>query len=112
MTNIERHDLKAWISLLQADDRRKALSKRLLSLVDVPTRKRVEVNLYKINKHSKEGESIIVPGKVLSEGKLDHKISIIALDYSGRALKALKDANCNIMKFDEIARLSKPRIIT
>jgi len=111
MTNIERNDLKAWISFLQADDKRRALSKRLLSLIDVQTRRRVEVNLYKINKHSKDGESVIVPGKVLSEGKLDHKINIVALDYSEKALKALKDANCNIMKLDEITRLSKPHII-
>jgi len=112
MTNIERYDLKSWISFLQGDEKRKALSKRLLSLIAVPTRKRVEVNLYKINRHSKDGDNIIVPGKVLSEGKLDHKINIIALDYSVKALKVLKDANCKVMKLEEIGGLSRPRIIT
>lgn len=111
MTHIERYDLKAWISFLQQDQKRKALSKRLLALIDVPTRRRVEVNLYKINKHSREGENVIVPGKVLSAGKLDHKINIVALDYSSGALKSLKEANCSILKLEKLNELDKPRIL-
>ena len=59
----------------------------MLKLSEVPARSRKTVNLYKINKYSEEGDNIIVPGKVLGEGQMDHKINITAMEYSARALR-------------------------
>ena len=52
-----------------------------------PTRKRTVINLEKINSQSKEGETIVVPGKVLSLGDLDKKIKIVGLSISDSALE-------------------------
>ena len=50
-----------------------------------PRRIRREVNLLRINKHTKDGDAIIVPGKVLSLGDLDHKVDVFALSFSENA---------------------------
>src|SRR3989344_4402525 len=50
-----------------------------------PTRIRRSVNLYKIDKYTNEGETALVPGKVLSVGDLTKKLTIAAYQFSGKA---------------------------
>jgi large subunit ribosomal protein L18e len=74
---------------------KKASWKRIAERLERPRRNRAEVNIMKINKHTKEGETVVVPGKVLSEGELDHRVTIAALSFSGAALEKLKgQADC------------------
>ena len=40
------------------------------------------MNLTRINMHAKENETIIVPGKVLGGGELDHKVNVYAYCFS------------------------------
>ena len=47
-----------------------------------PTRKMREVNVWKINKFTKDNDTIIVPGKVLGYGELDHKVNVAAYQFS------------------------------
>ena len=54
------------------------LWKRIANDLEKPTRKRREVNLYKINKYTRNNEIALVPGKVLSLGNLDKKLTIAA----------------------------------
>ncbi len=61
------------------------LWKRIATELEKPTRQRRIVNVYKINKYSKENETIIVPGKVLGMGGLDHKVEVAALSFSEEA---------------------------
>jgi len=60
-----------------------------------PRRKRIVINLDKIDKESKEGDTIIVPGKVLGEGDVSKRIVIAALSFSEEALKKLKAKKCD-----------------
>ena len=50
-----------------------------------PTRTRREVNLSRIEEHTKTGETALVPGKVLSAGELTKKITVAAFKFSGTA---------------------------
>lgn len=59
----------------------KAVAKNL----EKPTRKRRKVNLSKINKYAKENETILVPGKVLSSGKMEKNTTIAAFQFSEAA---------------------------
>jgi large subunit ribosomal protein L18e len=44
-----------------------------------------------LNRYTKEGETVVVPGKVLGAGKMDHPIYVAAFAFSERArLKILK----------------------
>lgn len=60
---------------------------------------RSEVNLTKINKFAKEGEKIVVPGKVLGNGILSKKVTIIGFKASEGAIKKIEVAGS---KFIEI----------
>jgi large subunit ribosomal protein L18e len=66
------------------------------SLLAGPTRKRLIVNLDEIDKQTKPGETIVIPGKVLSMGEINKKIKIIALKFSGKAKEKLIKAGCEI----------------
>ena len=61
------------------------LWKRIAEDLNKPTRIRREVNLYKINKYAKNNEIALVPGKVLSMGNLDKKITVAAYKFSDEA---------------------------
>lgn len=64
----------------------KAVAKQL----ERPTRIRRKVNLFKINKYTKENDTIVIPGKVLGEGNLDHKVTIAAFQFSENAKEKCK----------------------
>jgi large subunit ribosomal protein L18e len=61
-----------------------------------PRRNKICINLEKINKESKTGETIIIPGKVLSQGEIDKKIKVVALSFSEKAKEKLLSAKCDI----------------
>ena len=61
------------------------LWKRIANDLKRPTRIRREVNLYKINKYTRDNEIALVPGKVLSLGDMDKKITIAAYKFSQQA---------------------------
>jgi len=54
------------------------VSKRL----NKPRKYKVEVNLFRINKKTNAGDVIVVPGKVLGMGDLDHKVTIASYHTS------------------------------
>lgn len=56
--------------------------KKIAQDLEKPTRIRRSVNLSKINRYSKAKETIIVPGKVLGSGELDHELTIAAFSFS------------------------------
>jgi len=112
--NVERQDLRDWLSQLKGasrEDHYAGLWKRVLKLSEVPSRSRRTVNLYKINKYSKEGDNIIVPGKVLGEGQMDHSISITAMEYSERAKLNLKSNKCTVRKLEDILKEKRLKVI-
>ncbi|MBS3168366.1 50S ribosomal protein L18e [Candidatus Woesearchaeota archaeon] len=61
------------------------LWKRVANDLEKSTRQRRDVNVYKIDKYTKEGEIAIVPGKVLSEGELTKKITVASYKFSESA---------------------------
>ncbi|MBU0979562.1 MAG: 50S ribosomal protein L18e [Nanoarchaeota archaeon] len=59
--------------------------KRIAQDLDRPSRQRRAVNISRINTYSKDEDTVVVPGKVLSVGELDHKVTIAAFSFSGSA---------------------------
>jgi large subunit ribosomal protein L18e len=111
--NIERSDIKEWLDVIRKAQqaKRKPVYKRVYELVAVPSRRRAAVDLYKISRHTKDGDNVIVPGKVLGTGPIAHSINIAAISFSAVALKNLKDANCKIVNIKDMLGMSKPHII-
>ena len=72
-------------------------------LLSTPRKERAEINLDKIDKESKEKESILIPGKVLSQGEITKKIRVVAMGFSESAKTKLLNAKCDIVYIsDEI----------
>ena len=112
--NVEKSSVKEWMDALSAASRKEhypKLWKRVHSLVAVPARRRASVNLYKIGKYTKEGDNVVVPGKVLSNGEINHKVNIAAIEFSAPALKSLKEANCKIVGIREMLGSKRIRVI-
>ncbi|MBS7610576.1 50S ribosomal protein L18e [Candidatus Bathyarchaeota archaeon] len=58
-----------------------------------PRRLMAQVNLSKINRFSEDGETILVPGKVLGTGKLDHRVTVAALSFSKEAKRRIEETS-------------------
>jgi len=48
-------------------------------------RSHITVNVSRLNRYTKEGETMVVPGKVLGAGKIDHPINVAAFAFSDQA---------------------------
>jgi len=80
------------------------LADRIASELSKPTRSMREVNLSRINRFTKENEFIVVPGKVLGGGELDHKVVISAMKFSGSALAKLEQSGSKIIPISEMVK--------
>jgi len=80
------------------------LWKRIATELESPRRNRRAVNLSRINRYSEENEFIIVPGKVLGSGELDHKITIAAYAFSSSALEKLEISKCKALSIRDILK--------
>lgn len=79
---------------------------RIAEDLERPTRQRRVVNLSRISRHTKEGETIVVPGKVLGSGTLDHKLTIAAYTFSESALDKIAKAGAKVISLEDISKKS------
>lgn len=75
------------------------------SILTAPGRKSKSANLSQIEKL--EGEMIVVPGKVLSQGEITKKVKVVATKFSEKALQKLKDAGCEALTIKEAIKINK-----
>ena len=70
-----------------------------------PRRKRVNINLEKINKESIQRDIFVIPVKVLSQGEIYKKINVVALNFSKKAKEKLLKSKSEILSiFEEIKK--------
>ena len=76
---------------------------RLISrLVSRPRRVKAEVNLSTINRNTKARDVVVIPGKVLASGELDHEVSVAALSFSEVARQKIERAHGKVMTIPEL----------
>ncbi len=68
------------------------------------SRQRRVVNLSRINRYTKDGETVVVPGKVLSSGELDHAVTIAAWKFSQQALDKIQKSKSKAMLLSELIK--------
>lgn len=78
--------------------------KRVALDLEKPSRQRRIVNLSRINRYTKENEIIVVPGKVLGAGSLDHKLTISAFQFSDSAKEKIAKVGSNIIPLLELSK--------
>lgn len=66
-------------------DQKVNIWKRIAEDLERPTRNRREVNLEKLNRYTKANETVIVPGKLLGDGEIGHKLKVAAFRFSEKA---------------------------
>ena len=77
---------------------------RVRELLLKPRRKRIAVNISRINRYTKDGDIVVVPGKVLSCGKLNHSVTIAAFDFSAKALEKIKQSNSKAILIEDLLK--------
>ena len=78
---------------------------QIARILSGPRRKKIVLNLDEIEEGTKEGDSIVIPGKILSYGEINKKIDVIAFAFSEKAKEKLlkvKSQTTNIV--DEIKK--------
>jgi len=62
-----------------------------------PRKNRTALNLEELNEKIKSEKIILIPGKILSQGELDKKIKVVALNFSEKAKEKLKKSGAETL---------------
>ena len=65
---------------------------RVAEELEKPSRKRRVANISKINRYTKPNDYVVVPGKVLGAGELDHPVTVAAFAFSKTAIEKITRA--------------------
>ncbi|MGZ7131857.1 MAG: 50S ribosomal protein L18e [Halobacteriota archaeon] len=74
--------------------------------LEAPSNNYAKVNLSRLNRHTNSGDIVIVAGKVLGAGSIDHPISIGAPSFSDSARSKILAVGGTVLSLNEIARVS------
>ena len=104
-SNKTNPQLVATIDSLKAKTRETeaAIWRDIALRLEKPRKNWAEANLSKIERYAKEGETIVVPGKVLAAGRIDKKVTVAAYSFSEAAAKAIVAAGGKTLTFEELA---------
>ncbi len=80
------------------------LWKKVAVDLEKSTRQRRIVNLSRINRYTKENDVIVVPGKVLGSGMLNHKLTISAYQFSDQAKDKIEKVGAKIVPLLELSK--------
>lgn len=80
---------------------------KVANLISMPKRKQAAMNLDEIEKHARDNEVIIIPGKVLSRGELNKKVKVVALGFSKEAREKLKKKKIDMGTIGEEIKKNK-----
>lgn len=103
----QRPRLQALVPVLKAKGREsgRALWRDLAERLEAPRARRAVLNVGQISRRTRPNETAVVPGKVLSAGRLDHPVTVAALDFSGRAREKVAAAGGRCLTLEELAGL-------
>ena len=81
-----------------------AIWKDIALRLEKPSRNWAEVNLSKIERYVEENEVALVPGKVLSSGRLTKKVMVAAWDFSDKAREKIQKAGGKCLSIEELVK--------
>ena len=83
-----------------------AIWKDVARRLERSNRRTAEVNLSDISRYAGEGETVLIPGKVLSNGDLKCKVDVVAFNFSTKAQEKVKSAGGKCISIDEIMEIN------
>jgi len=72
--------------------------------LEKPSKNWPEVNLDRISKYINTKETALIPGKVLSDGNLDKKVTIAAWKFTDKAIYKIKKSGGKVVKIEELMK--------
>jgi large subunit ribosomal protein L18e len=69
-----------------------------------PQRSRVAVNVSRLNRYTTDGETVVVPGKVLGSGKSDHPLTVAAFAFSDVAKSKIHNAKGKCLSIRDLMK--------
>lgn len=75
--------------------------RRIAEELKQSVRSKREVNVYKINRLTKAGDVIFVPGKVLGTGIINHPVTVGAFSFSKQAYSKITKAGGEALLLEE-----------
>ena len=78
--------------------------KDVAKMLSASRRKKVVVNVGEINMHANGGETVVVPGSVLSNGRMDKAVTVAAWKFSSAAADKIKNAKGSAMTIEELLK--------
>ena len=70
--------------------------KKIAEILSSSRKNKIEINLSKISAEIEDGKTIVVPGKILSQGEMEKKCKIVAFNISGKAKEKLLKSKCEV----------------
>jgi len=87
-----------------ASEQKVGIWEKIADDLSASTRDRRVVNLSRLNRYTKDNEIVIVPGKVLGSGNVDHKVTVAAWNFSGQAKEKIELVKGQCLTIAELAR--------
>jgi len=103
-TKITNPELIRLIRFLKKKSRENnaAIWRRVADMLLKPKRKRIAVNVSRINRYTKENDEVVVPGKVLGSGMIDHPVRVAAFSFSSKARMKILEAKGECLTIPEL----------
>ncbi|VVB52558.1 50S ribosomal protein L18e [uncultured archaeon] len=90
--------------LKKASKEDSAIWERVAKELSRSRRQRREVNIHKINRFTQDGDIIVVPGKVLGDGDIDHSVIVAAFQFTEGAKIKIESAGGSHKSILDIAK--------
>lgn len=90
--------------------RKTKFGKSLKKRIGKSRSRQAEVNVGKIGKLTKKGDSVVVPGKVLGTGAIEHAVNVAAIRFSETAKRKIEAAGGKVMEISALEN-KKARVI-
>ncbi|MCX8176255.1 MAG: 50S ribosomal protein L18e [Candidatus Bathyarchaeota archaeon] len=105
--NIEKKNLVKFLRKKSKENNAK-IWLSVAKLLEKAKRRRTSINLSKINRYTERDDVVVVPGKTLSSGLLDHPVTVAAYAFSRKAKEKIEGAGGKCLTIKELVE-SNPK---
>jgi len=105
---ITNPDLLKMIRFLREKSRENNASiwRRVAEMLSKSKRRRIVVNVSRISRYTRENDEIVVPGKVLGAGLIDHPVKVAAFAFSDSARSKIEKAKGKCLTIPELVEMN------
>jgi len=96
------YQLQNLLAELEVKAQQSRFWKKVVKDLNRPSRQRRTVNVYKIDRYARDGETVLVPGKVLSVGEISRPVAVAAVNFSAEAKRKIIEAKGKALSIKEL----------